>query len=112
MIGLACTRPRKRRSCGQRNGRSAPGRRWSRPGALPACHRAQQTASLRARSMNLGNIAIALCALILAPLGQAQTPPPPLGGSDELSGKFSDMPMDIVAEKFDASGILAVASGN
>lgn len=73
-------------------------------------------ASLRARSMNLGFSAIAVCALTFAPFALAQAPSllPDLTSQpkDELNSKFSDIPIDITAERFDASGILATAAGN
>jgi LPS-assembly protein len=67
--------------------------------------------------MNLGFTALAACVLSLAPVAIAQSNPatpaptaPPAG--DELSQSFSDIPIDITADQFDASGILATAKGN
>ena len=87
-----------------------------RSGALPACHRERGTASLRARSMNPGHIAIVVCAFALGPMALAQTtgltPAPPPAEDDSLGGRFSDIPIDISAERLDASGEFATASGN
>ena len=79
-----------------------------------ACFPLRAAASLRARSMNLGLSAIAACVLCLSVPAFSQTTaaspaPPP---SDDLGQKFSDVPIDISAEKFDASGVLATARGN
>src|SRR5688572_4335194 len=84
----------------------------ARRGALPACYCARCTASLRARSMNFGYSAIALCALMFAPLGQAQTTPTPSGENDEITGKFDEMPMSIDADKFGSVGRLVTFTGN
>jgi hypothetical protein len=64
--------------------------------------------------MNLGLSAIAACALCLSVPAYSQTAPasPAPAPSDDLGQKFSDVPIDISAEKFDASGVLSTASGN
>jgi len=58
--------------------------------------------------MNIRRTALALAALSISALGE---PKAPLTGGDP-PGRFSDIPIDIAAEKLDASGILATASGN
>jgi LPS-assembly protein len=64
--------------------------------------------------MNLGFSVLALCALCLAQTGFSQTNPaaPVPPATDDVETKFSDVPIDIAAEHFDYSGILATASGN
>jgi lipopolysaccharide export system protein LptA len=58
--------------------------------------------------MKFRSTALALAALILSALGEPTAQPP----AADPQGKFSDLPIDIAAEKLDASGILATASGN
>ena len=58
--------------------------------------------------MNLRSIALALTALCIGAHG---APKVPLAGSGSM-GRFSDIPIDIAAERLDASGILATASGD
>ena len=55
--------------------------------------------------MKIRSIALALAALTISAIGA------PKADADS-SGRFSDIPIDIAAEKLDASGILATASGN
>ncbi len=54
--------------------------------------------------MKLRSTALALAALCMSALAAPPGPP--------SLGKFSDIPIDIAAERLDASGILATASGN
>ena len=58
--------------------------------------------------MKLRNIALALAVLCMAGQAIAQAP----GRQPEPPGRFSDIPIDIAAEKLDASGAMATASGN
>ena len=58
--------------------------------------------------MNIRSTALALAALCISAHG---APKAPLPGADS-PGRFSDIPIDIAAERLDASGILATASGN
>jgi LPS-assembly protein len=58
--------------------------------------------------MKLLCTALALAALCVA--GQAAPRMPPVGA--ESIGRFSDIPIDIAAEKLDVSGVLSTASGN
>src|SRR5688572_5963074 len=79
-----------------------------------ACLTSTVAASLRRRSMNLGLSAIAACVLSLALPGFSQTTatspaPPP---ADSIGSRFSDVPIDISAERLDTSRELATASGN
>ena len=53
--------------------------------------------------MKLRSTALALAALCISALAAPQAPP---------LGRFSDMPIDIAAERLDVSGILSTASGN
>ena len=58
--------------------------------------------------MILRNIALALAVLCVAGQVIAQVP----ARLPEPAGRFSDIPIDIAAEKLDASGAMATASGN
>jgi lipopolysaccharide assembly outer membrane protein LptD (OstA) len=58
--------------------------------------------------MNYRSTVLALSALCLSALG---APNLPLAGSGSF-GRFGDIPIDIAAERLDASGIMATASGN
>ena len=58
--------------------------------------------------MKIRSTVLALSALCISAIG---APRMPLASSDSL-GRFSDIPIDIAAERLDASGILATASGN
>jgi lipopolysaccharide assembly outer membrane protein LptD (OstA) len=58
--------------------------------------------------MKFRSTALALAALSISVLGQQKVPPPGSGSP----ARFSDIPIDIAAEKLDASGALATASGN
>ncbi len=63
--------------------------------------------------MKIRCLAIAIAALCSSALGAPpKLPFMDLAKAPESQGKFSDIPIDIAAEKLDASGTLATASGN
>ena len=78
------------------------------PRGTRACNRHGGIGSVVIHAMNIRSTALALAALCISALG---APKLPFAESDS-GGKFSDIPIDITAEKLDASRILTTASGD